>query len=203
MAKKTQINLRDELRNKRIPILTLDKRWHDLFPDFEKSSQIKTLEEQVNYLVKRQGHLTNEMKDLKNLKARLMSEIMNNMEATLENGSSIKKKKLDQSQRLIKEINEKLKNNEAELDDIPSKIKESNEELMIASMTICYEKLSRNSEQIKELGEWIEKVRFELKDRILIKQEMEIKNDEIYSYIHNLLGPDVVQILDEKFNIND
>ena len=35
----------DALKNKQIPVLVLDPKWHELFPDFRKTDKIKKLEE--------------------------------------------------------------------------------------------------------------------------------------------------------------
>lgn len=41
-------------------------------------------------------------------------------------------------------------------------------------------------------------MRVELKKKVLIKQDKELKNTEIYSYMHDLLGPDMIEIFDNK-----
>ena len=37
----------DALKNKQIPVLVLDPKWHELFPDFRKTDKIKKLEEHL------------------------------------------------------------------------------------------------------------------------------------------------------------
>ena len=34
----------DALKNKQIPVLVLDPKWHELFPDFRKTDKIKKTE---------------------------------------------------------------------------------------------------------------------------------------------------------------
>ena len=41
-------------------------------------------------------------------------------------------------------------------------------------------------------------MRIELKKNIVRKQEKEIKNHELYSYMHDVFGADVVEIFDIK-----
>ena len=36
----------------------------------------------------------------------------------------------------------------------------------------------------------------ELKKNIVRKQEMDIKNHELYSFMHDIFGPDVIEIFD-------
>ena len=38
----------------------------------------------------------------------------------------------------------------------------------------------------------------ELKRRIIIKQDKEIANTNIYTYMHDLLGPEMMEVFDNK-----
>lgn len=183
------------LENKKIPILVLDNKWHQLFPENYKSESIRLIEKELNNHMKQQGKLTNEIKDLKKIKSNLMQEIVEHMDIEEDN--------MGQNQRLILEINEKIEKYEDELKDLPKFIKESNEKLMIESMDACYKELHKNQEAIQEIGKWIKQVRIELKKNIIRKQTKELKNAEIYSYMHDILGPEIVDIFDLKHKENE
>ena len=129
------------LRNKRIPICTLDQKWHKLFALKGKTEEIEECEQRLNDLLKHQGQLNNDIKDLKKLKSKLMGNIVENMEGThVENEGRISSKKLDEDKRLIDEINEKLESYEDELLDLPREIGRVNKELMLLTVQYCYEK---------------------------------------------------------------
>lgn len=68
-------------------------------------------------------------------------------------------------------------------------------------MRVCYKELTDNTEKIEELESWVNHVREELKNKILEKQDMEMRNTQLYKYMHNLLGPDVVEIFDKDHNV--
>ena len=87
--------------------------------------------------------------------------------------------------------------------DIPAQIDEVNYNLMIRTMEMCYEVLQVNTKEIEEIGAWINEVRVELKKNIVRKQEKEIKNHELYSYMHDVFGADVVEIFDIKQDFVD
>lgn len=195
--KKSIDDLRLSFRNKKVPILTLDTHWHQMFPDMNKPSDVKRLEDQLNDFMKRQGKLTSEMKELKALKKKLMDEIVMSMDTDTLSTKDKNEKTLEQNRRLIQEINEKLNNYENELGELPYKIKNVNEELMIQSVTISYEELQKNNKEIIELNQWIQKTREELKNKILKKQDLENKNEIIYSNMHNLLGAEVMEMFDK------
>lgn len=197
MRKKEEIDFAKIFKGKKIPIVVLDERWHQLFPDYDKPAQVKVLENKLNELMKQQGKLTNDLKDLKKLKKQLMGEIITHMDVSDSKEGKMKEKKLDQNQRLIREIGEKIKDSENQLIDLPYQIKAANEELIIESTAICYKRLSDNTEKIAEISQWVQSIREQLKVKILDKQDMEIKNTEIYNYMHDMLGPELLQELDE------
>ena len=75
---------------------------------------------------------------------------------------------------------------------------ETNERLMLASMEFCYEKLRTNDEEIKEIDAWIKQVRIDLKKNIIKKQNREINSKEIYSYMHDIFGAEIIDVFDLK-----
>ncbi len=199
MKKTYEIDFEKIFKNKKIPILTLDQRWYALFPEENKPSHIRDIEDKLNQLLQRQGKLTTDMKDMKQLKTNLMKEIITHMDVDDSEVGMMKAKKLDQNQKFIKEIGEKMKDTEDALMDIPYQIKAVNQQLIIESAKDCYKRLNYNNQKIEEIAQWITKIREELKEKILIKQDMEIQNTTVYSYMHDLLGPDLLQNLDENF----
>ena len=99
------------LEGKKIPILTLDNNWHRLFTQTDPNPKIKELENELNELLKSQGKLNTELKELKALKKKLMDEIMEVMDELGDNKPTKKsEKKLEDNKRLIEECNEKIEN---------------------------------------------------------------------------------------------
>ena len=78
---------------------------------------------------------------------------------------------------------------------------QKNHELLIACMQVCYTELSENTERIEQAEAEITALREQLKNTILHKQDMEMRNTEVYKYMHNLLGPDVVEIFDRDHRV--
>ena len=69
---------------------------------------------------------------------------------------------------------------------------------MLASMEFCYEKLRTNDEEIQEIDAWIKQVRIDLKKNIIKKQNREINSKEIYSYMHDIFGAEIIDVFDLK-----
>lgn len=184
------------LKGKRVPVLTLDNKWHRLFSMMEPDKILKETENELNTLLKRQGKLNTESKSIKAIKKKLMDEIVQLMDSN----DKSSEKKVEENRRLIEECNEKLEEYQDELLDIPVLINKVNHRLMIRTMELCYDLLQSNTTEIQEISEWIAKIRVELKKNIVRKQEKEIKNFELYSFMHDIFGADVIEIFDLKYN---
>ena len=187
------------LYDKKVPILVLDQKWHRLFAIHGKSEEIKQFEEELNGLLARQGQANQDIKDLKKVKNNLMESIVANMDGkNEENQDPVLQKKMEENKRLINEVNEKIEACEDELLELPKQITDKNEDLMLASMDFCYDKLRTNNEEIEEIAAWIKQMRIDLKKNIIKKQNREINSKEIYSYMHDIFGAQIIDIFDLK-----
>ncbi len=191
------------LQGKHIAPLTLDNKWHRLFKktDAEESEEMKALEAELNELIKRQGKIHTELKEMQKLKSDLMDEIVTNMNGVEDGADKKAQKKVEESRRLINEINERTEKYQDEILDLPKLIDEINTKLMLLTMQECYTILKDNTEDIESIGKWIKDMRVELKRNILKKQKLEIKNVELYSYMHDIFGSEVVDIFDIKYDV--
>ena len=194
---KTERKYKTALEGKNIPVLTLDNKWHQLFSKMEKTSEITALEEELNALLRHRGKLNNELKEIKALKKKLMDEIVVSA-GILDRDANNKKeeKKLEETKRLLNECKERLNSNEEELVDLPRSIYLKNQELMLATMELCYDEMHNNTKEIDEITAWIAEIRKELKEKILRKQDGERKNKMIYSFMHDIFGPSVIEMFD-------
>ncbi len=199
MGKKEEV-YKTALIGKKIPILTLDNKWHKLFTQTGSNPAIAKLEKELNDLLKRQGKLNTELKEIKKIKKRLMDEIVSLRDEMEQKSDSSIEEKVEENKRLLNECNEKLEEYQDEVLDLPKEIEATNYELMLRTMDVCYDKLQDNTEEIVEIANWITEVRIELKKKLVRKQEKEIKNHELYSYMHDIFGVDVIGIFDLKYN---
>ena len=187
------------LEGKKIPILTLDNKWYQLL-DGEDRKSVSGLEEQLNTLLKQQGKLNNEVKDIKRLKKKLMGEIVAVMDEAGQEADTGSSQKIEQNKKLVEECNERLGARQDELMDLPRQIDEANFALMLATMDCCYTAMQENMENIRETAQWVSEIRIELKKRLVRKQEMEQRNQAIYSYMHDVFGAEVIDIFDMQYN---
>ena len=143
------------LSGKKIPILVLDQKWHRLFAIHGKTDEIAAAEHELDELLKKQGKYNNDIKDLKKLKTKSMSNIVANMEDDED-------EKLDNDKRIIDEINDRVDAIEEALADVQQQIRQVNEHLMILSMDYFSEKIEKNRQESQQIHEWIANIRVEL-----------------------------------------
>ncbi len=200
MAKKTEKDkFASVLTGRNIPILTLDNKWHQLFTQTNPDKEILRLEESLNDLLRKQGKGNNDIKEIKRLKKRLMDEIMENADDASHGRDKQAESKQEQNKRLINECNEKIEECEDLLIELPREINSVNQALMKKTMEVCSETLKRNQQEIEETGRWIARIRVELKKRLIRKQEQEQMNQELYAYMHDIFGPEVIDIFDMEY----
>lgn len=198
MGKKTYDDLNyealyDELRMINMPVLTLDKGWHDLFWE-GKSKEVQRLEKELTTALKGQGKVKSDREELNNLKKTLMKQILDNMDAEEDSRAS---KKVEKSRQLIDQINDKLILLEDRQLDLPEEIQDVNAKLMMAGMNDVLSTTIKNTEEIDELETEIEDMKTELKTKILLRQQKIEENEAIYKYLNRTVGRGLVRKYEE------
>ena len=184
------------VKSKKLTICSLDEKWHGLFPFEDKPEDIKQCEAKVNELLKQQGKLNTDLKDLKKVKNKLMDSVMDNMAGNSEDTGWEASDKLEQNKKLIDDVNDRIDATADALKDFPKLIKEANDELMMHTMEYCYEKLRLNVKEAHDIADWISNIRVELKRNIVKKQNREVLCRRMYSYMHDVFGSEVMDLFD-------
>ena len=200
MAKRNDDDYMSALEGKSIPILTLDNKWHQLFTQTEMTPEIEELSERLNELVQKDARIRTETKNIKKLKKKMLGEIVPLRDQANKSGSAAIEKEISERTRLIGECNDKLNGQQDELLNLSREIYDVDYKLMIETMKVCYETLHDNTDEIKALDEWISKVRIELKKNVIRLQEREMENYNLYSYMHQIFGHEVMELFDLKYD---
>ena len=188
------------LVGKKIPILTLDNKWHRLFTQTEFTSELKSMEKDLNDLLKRQAKVNTEHKELKRLKKKLMDEVVILADAMKDHPTKKHDKEMAEHKRLIEECSEKIDDCEEEMVELPRQINQLNNQLMLITMDVCYRKLKQSTEELSEIEEWIGGIRRELKKKVVRKQEKEAVINKLYGYMHDIFGAEVIELFDMEYN---
>lgn len=183
------------LQGKKIPILTMDNKWYRLLDETGRTAAGE-LTEHLNELLRRQGKLNTESKEIRKLKKKLMSEIVPMVNEAEQSQNAALEQKIEDNKRLIAECNEKLEKYQDEMLELPGEIDRVNFQLMLFTMECCYRTMKENQGAIQEITDWVTQVRIDLKKNLIRRQEMEQQNQEIYSYMHDVFGADVVDLFD-------
>lgn len=186
------------LQNKNVPLLILDEKWLEIFPEHLQNDAIRKMVSKLNDLLKQQGQQLEQIKGIKRYKSQMMQEIVDNMGADESALGRLKQKKMDKSQKKILELNEELKQTEDSLSELPYQIRQANAELMVESTHICYERFRVNKERMLELDGEIAELKEKLKMCVLEQQEREMQDSKMYTYLHSLLGAKLMEELDRK-----
>lgn len=181
--------IRQRVRQTKIPVLVLDQKWHRLFALEGKPEDIKKAEVRENEILKEQGALNTEYKELKKVKKKLMANIVNHMDEAGSENVSKDGSMIDETNRRIDELEDRLL-------ELPKQLKEANDSLMELTVSFAYEKMRTNTDEIKEITDWIRDIRVQLKKNIIKKQNREINNREMYSYMHDIFGRDMLSMFD-------
>lgn len=199
MARTDEI-FKPALVGKKIPILTLDNKWHRLFTKSEFTPELMGLEKNLNELLKRQAKVNTESKELKKLKKKLMDEVVILADEMGEHPTKKQDKEMADHKRLIEECNEKMDAYEEELVELPRQINQINNQLMLITMDVCYRKLQQNTKELSEIEEWIGGIRRELKKKVVRKQEKEAVINRLYAYMHDIFGAEVIELFDMQYD---
>ncbi|MBE5827307.1 MAG: hypothetical protein E7307_11790 [Butyrivibrio sp.] len=200
MAKNNDEVYMSALEGKSIPILTLDDKWHQLFTQTEMTPEIEALADELSALVERDAKIRTETKNIKRLKKKMLDEIVPLRDQANKTGSAKIEHEISERTRLIGECNDKLASRQDELLDLSREIYDVDYKLMIETMKACYETLHDNTDEIKALDKWVSQVRVELKKNVIRLQEREMENYNLYSYMHQIFGPEVIELFDLKYD---
>ena len=190
---------KEALKAKKIPILTIDKKYHSLKDKVGSSALMDSKEAELNELLKAQGKANTEIKEIKKLKKKLMQEIVELTDENSQIDEDERNLKSEENSRLISECNDKIEQYEDDIMDLPREIEQTNKELMLDLMDNCYEVLKANEKEIAQTARWISEMRVELKKRLVKKTDMETANQQIYSYMHDIFGAEVIEIFDMTY----
>lgn len=200
MMSRTDDIYKPALSKAKIPLLVLDNNWHKLFTQADETPEIRKLEKKLNELLKTQGKSNTEQKKLRACKRKLMDEIIQLADRYGGDKDEAIEREMDRHRRLVEECSERLKQLQEDAGDNEKEIDETNYQLMLKTMELCYRRLEENRKEIEYYEDWINKMRDELKENIIRKQERETSTFELYTYMHNIFGRDVIDIFDMHYH---
>lgn len=190
---------RKTLRRNDISLLILDGRWNSLFENTERTPEIIRYEAELKELLKQQARWIAESKEIQGMKKRCLDKIMQLTSEVYEKGNEQARTEMQDCEKEIIRINERLVKIEEELENIPDRIREVNLQLLENVVNVVYLKIAKNRKRIGELDQLIEATREKLKEYIDEKETLAESGDGIYTYFHDLLGGEELEKLDREY----
>ncbi|MBU5427419.1 hypothetical protein KQI41_13590 [Tissierella pigra] len=188
---------KDILLKNKIPLLYSEPSWTKLFGNVD-NKKIENAKEELMELVSREKELEIQNKELQKQKLRSMKMILGisdsvNNESKVENIGL-----LDEYKEQILQINQALDELTFQLETIPKEIRESNLQLLKATIEYSYSELKIREKFVKEANSEIETLRARLKILIDTKHNYEEWINETYTFLHGVLGSEEIEKIDKE-----
>jgi len=184
------------LKNK-ISLLHNDDSWNKLFGD-ANDKNIQNAKEELTQLVNREKEIETKNKELQKEKMKCMKMILG-VSDSINNDNKVENIKLldDYKNRMI-DINEELEEIAFQLETIPKEIREANLKLLNATIQYGYSELKAREKVVNQSVGEIEILRERLKELMKTKHDYEEWVNETYTFLHGLLGSEVIEKIDRE-----
>lgn len=196
LFKKMKVDLDYDLiiRN-RLSILTQNSEWLENFDGLSNKAMVRDKED-LRSLVKLEKENHNKLEKLKAEKKRVIAKII-----TLSDEINNKNKVsdivlLEEAQSKLNDLNDEIDDLSFELEMMPKKIREANLRLLESTVEYAYSELSDREEKLENINHELEALREQLRRYIVEKFEHEEKINKLYSFLHNTLGNEKANELD-------
>ncbi len=187
-----------ELTEQKMPIIILDHSWHQLLKEI-KTPQLEALEKKLNDLLKKQGKYNTDYIEYSRMKKDMLDTILKLTEEAFGANSKEAHEKINDQKKMVLKINEKLEEIENHLDTLPQEIQQVNGYLVDQSVQLCYNYMNQYKLESEELEEEIQNIRSTLMKKTEKKKAYDQKAEQLYQYLHRLVGPGFIEKLDNKF----
>lgn len=183
---------------KTLPALILNQEWHNLFSQ-KKPSKIAATEKKLESLLKKYAQVKQDLTEYETLKQQLMDGILADMHQISDDTDKKVDRKMETNSNLIKDLNIRMEKAEDELLDLPYLIDECNKELLFETAEHFYEKLIQNTSEYEKRVDEIHQLKTKLKKELERKVELEESNSFIYHKLHQIMGSEIIDQMDEYF----
>lgn len=198
--KKSKKQFENYIDIKNLPILILDEDWLNYFKKDDKNNDIIETEEELRQLIKEQGKINDQTKQLSASKKNVLSQILTQSNDVVEKGTSSAKAKLEKSKNKVSEINNTLNDLEQQSDLLPDKIEEVNNKLFQLSVKQAYNKIGKHMKELKKYEANIDKLRAQLAEETAKKEKLEETLKSSMDFLADYIGDEGIRQLNKKYN---
>jgi DNA repair exonuclease SbcCD ATPase subunit len=186
------------VKKNKIPILIYNPEWMQLFINFNSKSLKKSVTK-LEELLSREKDCEAEQKELERRKKTLMNKILYISNEINEDNNLDAIPKMEETQRELLQINEKLPMLLEELETLPTLINQQNIVVLKETIKRAYDLIKENKDETIKSQEEINQIRQRLGELITRKVEAEERVNKLYSFIHGMVGAGEMEKLDEQY----
>jgi hypothetical protein len=186
------------VKKNKIPILIYNPEWMQLFINFN-SKGLKKSVAKLEELLSREKACEAEQKEQEKRKKILMNKILYISKEINEDNNLDAIPKMQETQRELLQINEKLPMLIEELETLPALINEQNIEVLKETIKRAYDLIKENKDEASKCQEEINQIRLRLGELITKKVETEERVNKLYSFVHGMIGAGEMEKLDEYY----
>lgn len=193
------IDFKDNIVKKnKIPILIYVPEWIQLFSSYKSRSMQKTIA-RLEELIAREKECDSDLRSLEKRKKIVMNKILYLSKDINENNNETALAKMEETEKELIEINQKIPALIEELETLPDLINGQNTLLLKETIKRAYELIKEHKSESEKCQEQVNEIRQKLAALIQKKVDMEERVNKLYSFVHGMIGADEMENLDESF----
>lgn len=186
------------IKKNKIPILIYTPDWIQLFKNYTSKSLKKAIES-LETLLSREKAVISEQKVLEQRKKIVMNKVLYISKEINEDNNQEAIPKMEEAQKELLEINEKLPQLIEEAENLPFLINDQNTVVLKETIKRAYDMIAENKEEAAKCQEEINEIRKRLGELIQKKVDTDERVNKLYSYIHGMVGADEMEKLDGSY----
>ncbi len=193
------IDFKDNIVKKnKIPILIYVPEWIQLFSNY-KSKSMQKMVSKLEELITKEKEYDAELSNMEKRKKILMNKILYLSKDINDNNDQAALIKMEETQKELIEINQRLPRLREELEPMPELINQANTELLKETIKRSYELIKEHKSDYDKCVTQVDEIRHKLAALIEKKVETEERMNKLYSFLHGMVGADEMESLDNSF----
>lgn len=193
------IDFKDNIvKRNRIPILIYVPEWIQLFSNYRSRSMQKTISK-LEELIAKEKECDSELRNLERRKKVLMNKILYLSKDINEHNDETALAKMEETERELLDINQKMPELLGELETLPELINEQNTLLLKETIKRSYELIKEHKTEAEKCQDQVNEMRQKLSVLIQRKVDMDERVNKLYSFVHGMIGADEMESLDKSF----
>lgn len=187
------------IKKNRVPILIKDRDWKNIIGDSNSNKTIQSLSKQLEDLVQGERELLKQLNYNRQYKTKLMNKIIHLSDLLNRQGKEDVLPELERCKEEITKINQIIDEIMEKSHDCPQEIERVNLALLKETIIVIYKDITNGNNKLQAVNEEIQQLREKLGNLRDEKDELEKKNEMLYSFLHTVVGHKEMEKLDMRF----